>query len=860
MSKTAQAHHPQWRDRQDYAPPAFRVSEMDLHFELGFERTRVHARMQIQRDEQTPPNQALELDGEALELEEIHLDGQRPKDMDYDGQKLQIASVPSRFSLETTHLIHPEANRDLLGLYRSERVLCTQCEPEAFRRIAFFPDRPDVLSRFRVRLEGDREDFPVLLSNGHCVASGNLDRQRHYAVFEDPIPRPSYLFALVAGRLQAIEDEFRTASGRRVRLRLWSENEPPERGRFALDALKRAMRFDEQEYGREYHLDQLEVVGVTRYTMGAMENTGLHLYSDRRLLACPDTATDEDFRAVEGLVGHEYFHHWTGNRVTIRDWFQVPLKEGFTVYREQCFAAQRDPLRRLRDARTLQAAQFAEDCGPLAHSPRPQRIGVSGNAFTDTVYLKGAEIIRMCAHRLGRAAFRRACETYFRKHDGNAVTVEDFLDCLGEAGNPEIRDMLAWFDRAGTPQVRISVRPDSQADKHLVEVERLNGEPEDPRPIPLEITGLDGGTSTIHSTILEGASLQTEIAAPQESTPIAFNAGFAAPVRIEHAASAEELAEWIRKADDAWIRRDAVHRLASQCVEASTEGTPEPHCTALLEEAFDEILEKTAASQAGLAAQLLELPGFGELIATRRTIDPGALLAARSALHARLAAGLGDRLLACWQSHRGGGTGPPEPEAMARRALANICLDYLSARPEGRDCARQQFGDADNLTDRLAALGVLLDDEQEDAEAWLQTWQTQSREEGFLVDRWFSLQATSYRMATPERMQALCRHQEFSQHWPHRVRSLVGSFCGDNPARLHATDGSGYAFLAERIRSLDAVNPPLAAELLRVFAILPRLASPWQKQMHKALKRFTEQSLSPDCREILSAIEDGNPR
>lgn len=862
MVDTGTAQTTDIRYREDYQPPPYRVDEISLRFELGFERTRVHTRMRIRRTPDTPAGQPLELDGEGLELHGLWLDGVPPAGAEQDARRLCIPAVPGDFVLETEHSVFPEANQDLLGLYRSERVLCSQCEPEAFRRIAFYPDRPDVLARFRVRLEGERSVFPVLLSNGQRVAEGSLGDKHHFAEFVDPVPRPAYLFALVAGRLEPIEEEFHARDGRRVALRLWSEETTPERGRFALQALKRAMRFDEEEYGRDYHLDCLELVGVTRYTMGAMENTGLHLYSDRRLLADPDTATDGDFRAVEGLVGHEYFHHWTGNRVTLRDWFQVALKEGFTVYREQCFAARRDPLRRVRDARALRATQFAEDAGPLAHAPRPRSMGVTGNAFSDTVYLKGAELIRMCAHRLGRDGFRRACEAYFERHDGRAVTVEDFLECLaGEAGE-DLHDMRAWFDLPGTPRLRMAIREESEAGERRLRIQRLAAGTGDRRPIPVAIDDRLGssGEDPRPSLWLTGEHVETAIPGGGESPTPALNPGFAAPVLIETPESPTELAERIAAPGDAWLRRDAVHRLAADiiCADPGDRDGEQAAASELLEQALARVLDETAPERPGLAAQLLELPGFTELSAPGEVltgeIDPERLLRARAALHARLARGLAPRLHDCWRARRGGANREPEPGAMAERELANVCLDYLAATPGGTDCAREQYAGADNLTDRLAALGLILEDETEDADAWLASWEELARHEPFLMDRWFSLQAASFRRADPEHLRNLCHHPGFSDHWPHRVRGLLASFCHENPARFHAADGSGYVFLAERIQCLDAINPPLAAELLRAFAILPRLVAPMRERMHSVLTGLAEQRLSPDCAEIAATI------
>lgn len=866
-----------------YQPPAFLVDRADLVFQLDFARTRVTAKLFVHRNPELTDTTPLVLNGRNLTLRRLAIDGHTLgiEDYDYNGERLLIPDPPQRFTLESEVWIHPEENQDLMGLYRSDVALCTQCEPDSFQRITFFPDRPDVLARFRVRLEGDRDRFPVLLSNGNPVDSGQLPDNGHYVTWQDPLPKPCYLFALVAGRLNNISDSFRTASGIDTRLRLWVEEGEARRGQFALDSLKRAMRHDETHYGREYYLEELNLVAVRRYTMGAMENTGLNIYSDRRLLADPSIATDSDYRSIESLVAHEYFHHWSGNRVTIRDWMQVALKEGLTVYREQDFATERDPLRRLRDIQALRTGQFREDAGPLSHPPRPSGWRELENIFTDTVYLKGAELFRLLERWVGKEIFLEGCRHYFARNDGHAVTIEDFLACLSESSGHDLSRMLDWFEVAGTPELILSDEYDEAGRTWTLTVSR--GDVPDskqalPTPLALELLDSQGQRmklriqdvavvidSTGHCLHWSGNKESfTFIDIPEQPTPALFQA-MSAPVRFDYPWSEDELARLACHGDDHFVRRDAIVRLSLRAV-ASREVENDTAADTLIA-IFSDLLGSTSRESTPkdleLTAHLMDLPGFSELALEMQPTEVDQLREHHSALQQRIARCLQPGLHEAWQRFRNTGQPEPSPSAIAKRALANRCLDYLSCTDEGSECARIQYRESDNLTDCLAALQILLDDENENADTLLQTWEEKYGDEDFLMDRWFALQAASSRLATPERMQALTRHPGFSDHLPHRVRSLADSFCMDNPARFHALDGSGYAFVAERIRLLDRINPPLAAELARRFSDWATFANPWRDLMKNHLDGLKgENSLSALTSEVIkrslkSAVDPG---
>jgi aminopeptidase N len=868
----------------DYRPPAYLIGQVELRFDLDDARTRVTSRLELRRNPVagTDPVAELRLDGEGLELLALRLDGQPPAPGTWhqDEAGLILRAPPSQFVLETEVAIAPAANTALEGLYRSGPMLCTQCEPEGFRRITFFPDRPDVMARFRTTLVGDPARYPVLLGNGNPVARETLADGRHQTVWDDPFPKPSYLFALVAGDLHPVSDRFRTASGREVALNIYVERQNLDQCAQAMQALRQAMAWDEREYGREYDLDVYNIVAVGDFNMGAMENKGLNIFNAKFVLARPDTATDSDFLGIEGVIAHEYFHNWTGNRITCRDWFQLSLKEGFTVFRDQCFSADmgRGGVKRISDVRLLRSHQFAEDGGPMAHPVRPDAYIEINNFYTATVYEKGAELVRMQRNLLGPEWFRKATDLYFQRHDGQAVTTDDFVRCMEDVSGRDLSQFRRWYRQAGTPELEVAGRFDPAAGCYELTVSQhcppTPGQPDkQPLHIPFALGLLDAAGRDL-PVRLEGEPEQApgtrvlELREPRqtfrlvglESAPVpSLLRGFSAPVKLRYPWREEELTFLMAHDSDGFARWDAAQTLAQRVVLGLLDGAGGASAEVLAARVpdtfvttFHAALTAPAQDQA-LLAEVLTLPGEAYLGDQLPVVDVDGLHAAREALRRRiggdLAQALTDRVAA------GRETGPYRltREDVGRRALRNLALGYLMAAGGAAAVALclEQYQAGHNMTDVIAALALLAASDAPERDAVLADFAARWSGDPLVLDKWFAVQAQSPRPDTLARVESLLGHPGFSLRNPNRVRALIGAFAAGNPVRFHAPDGSGYRFLCDRVLELDPLNPQVAARLLRSLARWRRYDAARQALMQGQLQRVLAAGpLSRDLYEV----------
>ncbi|GIX29538.1 MAG: aminopeptidase N [Porticoccaceae bacterium] len=875
----------------DYRPPDHLVERVQLTVELHPRRTLVRSRIAFRRNPAgRGPGAPLTLYGADLELVSLHLDG-APVELaalEVDEEQVLLPGpLPERFELAAEVVICPEDNSALEGLYRSRGLYCTQCEAEGFRRITLYPDRPDVLAPFAVRLIADPEECPVLLSNGNPAGGGRLADGRHYADWHDPFPKPSYLFALVAGRLGRVEGRFRTASGRDVALHLYAAPRDLDKLDFALEALREAMAWDERVYGREYDLDVYMIAAVEDFNMGAMENKGLNLFNVQALLACPELTTDAGYRTIRAVVAHEYFHNWSGNRVTLRDWFQLSLKEGFTVFRESQFSADfgSPAVRRIEEVELLRERQFAEDEGPLAHPVRPRSYLEISNFYTLTVYEKGAEVVRMLHALLGPERFRAGCDLYFARHDGCAATVEDFLAAMEEASGRDLQQFLRWYDQAGTPRVAVNGRWDPEAGTYTLEFEQScpptpDGAPKFPLLIPVRLALIGRqGPVPLYGGGAEGAAEAVVALAERRQTvvfrevrepvvPSLFR-GFSAPVRWHFPYGRDDL-KFLMDADtDGFNRYEAWHRLALEIlveqVRARLDGRQVP-LDERLEQAFARLLSAPPADRE-LLARMLKLPTEDALAEAFEPIPIHEIHEVRQGVARRIAERFRSHLLTCREAHRVAEPARPDPEQMGRRALANAALGYLTLLddPECARLAHRQALEADNMTDVYAALGALVDSPSETCatlgrealEAFYRRW----RDEPLAVDRWFEIQAAASPPGGVERVDALTRHEAFDARNPNRVRALLGTFAHRNHVNFHRRDGAGYRLLARWVLTLDAGNPQLAARLAVPLTRYRRLPPGLALQMRAALEQIAAAGpLSPDLYEVVhKALAEGAP-
>ncbi len=846
----------------DYRPPAFLIDEVHLDFALEPHATRVKARLTVRRNgDHAEP---LRLNGERLTPVSVAVDGRvlEAGEHTIDDEWLTVPSVPDAFTLETEVRIDPAGNTALEGLYVSGGRFCTQCEAEGFRKITWYADRPDVLARFTVRIEASRS-FQHLLSNGNLVESGDLPDGRHFAVWNDPFPKPCYLFALVAGELDVLEDSFVTVSGRTVALRIFVDPGMAPRAAYAMDSLKRSMAWDESAWGREYDLDLFMIVAVRDFNAGAMENKGLNIFNSSLLLADPETATDLDYERIEGVVAHEYFHNWTGNRITCRDWFQLCLKEGLTVFRDQAFSADMrgHAVQRIKEVRTLRARQFSEDAGPLAHAVRPGAYEKIDNFYTATIYEKGAEVIRMLRLLIGEADFRRGMDLYFDRWDGHATTVEAFIACFAEVSGRDLTDFFAWYEQAGTPTVNIESAYDAEAKALDLTLSQItaptNGQPDKrAMPIPISFGLLDQDGRVLRDTdlvVLDTPTRTLRLEDIGERPILSALRGFSAPVTLTTNAPARDAYALLAGDPDLFNRWEAGQGLARDLILARADGRPDE----VGEERFAEALGRAVddqSSEPAFKALLLSLPSEGDLAVLSGPADPAALHGARQALRARIAVHLGDTLRRLHGGLQESGEFSPDAASAGRRALRNAALEMLSADPQqrNRDRARGHFEAAANMTDAMGGLNALILMGGADADEALTDFYAKWKDEPLVVDKWFSIQARDPAAGALGRVLGLTAHPAFDPRNPNRLRSLIAAFVMFNPARFHDPSGAGYRFLADQILIVDSFNPALAARLVEPLGAWARYVPELGALMKAQLERLAAaQSLSKNVRELV---------
>ena len=859
---------------KDYTPPAFWIDQVDLDFVIDAGHTTVTATLAMRRHGERP-GQALVLDGESLETLSVSVDG-HPWPALETPTSLTLADLPDSFTLRTVVRIQPDQNTCLSGLYRSKDGYFTQCEAQGFRRITWFLDRPDVMATYTVTLHADKAAFPVLLANGNPVAAGDEADGRHWAKWEDPFKKPAYLFAVVAGKLDVLRDSFHTASGRAVQLAIYVEPGKLDQCPHAMEALKKSMRWDEQRFGLECDLDHYMIVAVGDFNMGAMENKGLNIFNTKYVLARPDVATDVDFENIDRVVAHEYFHNWTGNRVTCRDWFQLSLKEGLTVFRDQEFGADlhNRQTARIREVRGLRAAQFPEDAGPMAHPVRPASFVEINNFYTATVYEKGAEVIRMIQTLIGRDAFRRGMDEYFRRHDGQAVTCEDFVAAMSAASGFDFAQFMRWYNQPGTPHVAVDGHYDAESQTYTLTCTQSNRRATDDEPylIPIRVALfsaagelLAGSERILHLTATSQSFVFNDIAA--EPVPSLLR-DFSAPVYLDFDYTPEQLALLLGHETDPFNAWEAGQRLATTLIldaaQAIAAGQP-PVWPDTFTAACRRLLQTQAsiANKGGAAfvAEALTLPGEGTLAERLDPVDPDALHAARNGLRRHLAEELKGEFSGLYASLAVAEPYAPTSEQAGRRALRNTCLGYLLEldTDASRQLALAQFKSADNMTDQFAALSALANvtaancPQRDQALAdFFQRWQ----HEALVVDKWLAVQSTSRRPDTLATVKALTAHPAFDATNPNKIYALIRNF-GANLVRFNAADGSGYAFMAERILELHDKNPQVASRLTRCFDRWRKFDAGRQQHARNALERLRNHpGLSRDVLEVVCRAMD----
>ncbi|MFM0287888.1 aminopeptidase N [Paraburkholderia megapolitana] len=880
--------------RADYAPPAFLIDTVALEFDLVPERTVVRNTMRVRRNPDAAHAAHFELMGEQLEFVSASIDGTPHSAVRTHEHGLSVDNVPDAFELTLVSLCNPAENTTLSGLYVSSDNFFTQCEAEGFRRITYFLDRPDVMATYTVTLRADKAAYPVLLSNGNLLDEGDLPDGRHFARWEDPFRKPSYLFALVAGKLVKLEERVRSSSGKEKLLQVWVEPHDLDKTRHAMDSLINSIRWDEQRFGLELDLDRFMIVAVGDFNMGAMENKGLNIFNTKYVLANPETATDTDFANIEAVVGHEYFHNWTGNRVTCRDWFQLSLKEGLTVFRDQEFSADMAggatdeaarATKRIEDVRVLRQMQFAEDAGPMAHPVRPESYVEINNFYTMTVYEKGSEVVRMYQTLFGRDGFRRGMDLYFKRHDGQAVTCDDFRHALADANGRDLAQFERWYSQAGTPRVTVSTHYDAAQHRYRVTLSQGYGDAapaaretqKGPLLIPFAIgligangadlplrlegeTGASGTTRVLEFTQTEQTFTFVDVA--EKPLPSLLR-NFSAPVIVEYDYSADELAFLLAHDSDPFNRWEAGQRLATRellglAARAATGASL--HLDDSVVNAFARVLTDETLSPSFRELALM-LPSETYLAEQMPESNPAAVHTARQFVRRRLAEALKNDWLAIYERHQTPGDYEATPDAGGHRALKNLALAYLAELADPVDAVRlagAQYDAANNMTDRAAALSALLTaataGDGRRAQAALEDFYRRFEKEPLVIDKWFALQATqrgSAQRPVIDIVRALMSHPAFNLKNPNRARSLIFSFCAANPAQFHAEDGSGYAFWADQVIALDALNPQVAARLARSLELWRRFTPALREKMRGALERVAAQVKSRDVREIV---------
>ena len=864
--------------RKDYTPYPWNVDQLDLHFDVGIETTTVCAEMDFRLKEETGTPTDIVLNGSDLQLVSITLNGRTLTAHDYEieGETLTIPNAPKHSVLTTEVKIHPGSNSAFEGLYLSGEFLLTQCEAEGFRKITWFPDRPDVMTTYRVTLEADKSEFPVLLSNGNQVDSGELSANRHWICWEDPFPKPAYLFALVAGKLALVEDRFTTRSGRDVSLRIYVEKENLDRCEHAMESLINAMRWDEERFGLEYDLDIYHIVATNDFNMGAMENKSLNIFNSKYVLARPDTATDGDYQGIEGVIGHEYFHNWTGNRVTCQDWFQLTLKEGLTVFRDEEFSAdmQSRAVKRIRVIRDLRGRQFPEDDGPMAHPIRPDQYVEINNFYTSTVYQKGATVIRMYHTLLGETGFQKGMKLYFERHDGEAVTCDDFLAAMADANGVNLDRFGRWYSQSGTPQVHVSDHYDAVSQKYTLVLEQhtpptheqaekqalvlpfalglLNDKGQE---LPMQLEGeavAEAGTRLL--TVQETRQEFTFVGIEEAPVPSLFR-DYSAPVKILFDYTPEQLATLIAHDSDAFVRWDAAQRMAENAILAQCRrqaGGLEMTLDESLVKAFKGVLSDLDADPA-LLAEALILPDEDYLADQMDVVDVDGIHRARKFIKKGLAQALEVLFDARYIELNDGQPYQKSAVAMARRSLKNACLSYLLETQRGESLALAQLESSDNMTDTLAAMQGLVLANSALAGTTLAAFESKWNTDALVMDKWFMMQAVKPGPDTVNTVRGLMDHPAFSIKNPNKVRSLIGVFSMLNPTGFHAADGSGYVFHAYRGIELDGLNPQVAARMATAFNRWKRYDEDRKALMKVELQRIASVAgLSSDVSEIVN--------
>lgn len=867
---------------KDYKPPLYRIESAELDVQFDPSATQVSSRLHIQpASPQQKSTAPLVLDGEKLEIVRVAIDGRPLEDGAFTvSEKALTIAAPPRgpFLLEISTLCDPQANKALTGLYRSGTLYCTQCEPEGFRRITYYLDRPDVLAKFRVRLEADLKDVPVLLANGNLVEEGKVGARRHYAIWEDPHPKPSYLFAMVGGKLGCVKGSFTTRSGRKVELRVYCEPGLEDRCDWAMESLKTCMRWDEERFGLEYDLDIFMIVAVSNFNMGAMENKGLNIFNDKLVLARPDTATDADYEAIEAVIAHEYFHNWTGNRVTCRDWFQLCLKEGLTVFRDQEFTSdlRSGSVKRIADVRFLRAYQFAEDGGPLAHPVRPESFIEINNFYTRTVYEKGAELCRMIMTLVGRDGFRKGLDLYFERHDGTAATVEDFVAAMSDATGADLGHFMLWYGQAGTPDLscRLSYSGETKTAKLTVKQSQkpTPGQPKKkPLHIPVRIGLLDGagkdlplklaGGNAVADGVLHLTKRSESFVFPgiAERPVLSALRGFSAPVKLSTNLSDRELEFLIAHDSDLFNRWQAAQSLAMKSLVAMTAAArsgakprPSPrYGKALAKLISDERLEPA------FRAEMLVLPSEHAIAMTiGADLDPQAIYTARHAFRQSLGRALKTELQAVYDDNAIEGAYKPDPESVGRRALRNAALSLLTIAG-GRAALgrlREHYKTAGNMTDSMAALRLFTELEGTARQSALDAFYRRWKKDALVLDKWFAVQAVAPAPGTIERVRELLKHPQFDMTNPNRVRSVMGAFSG-NLVHFNDPSGAGYKLVSDAVLQLNAFNPLMAARLLSAFETWRMLEPVRRGRAKDALERVRgAENLSRDVFEIVGKM------
>ncbi|AMB75306.1 aminopeptidase N [Pantoea ananatis] len=847
---------PQIKYRHDYRAPDYTITDIDLTFELDESTTRVTAVSQVKR--QGDSQAELRLDGEDLTLISLEVDGQAWTAWREEAGCLVLSQLPNSFTLKIVNDIHPDRNSALEGLYKSGEALCTQCEAEGFRHITWYLDRPDVLARFTTTVIADGSRYPFLLSNGNRIDSGQDDKGRNWVKWQDPFPKPCYLFALVAGDFDVLRDSFTTRSGRNVALEIFVDRGNLDRADWAMTSLKNSMKWDEERFGLEYDLDIFMIVAVDFFNMGAMENKGLNVFNSKYVLAKAETATDKDYLGIEAVIGHEYFHNWTGNRVTCRDWFQLSLKEGLTVFRDQEFSSDLGSraVNRIDNVRIMRGAQFAEDASPMAHPIRPDQVIEMNNFYTLTVYEKGSEVIRMMHTLLGEANFQKGMQLYFERHDGSAATCDDFVQAMEDASNVDLSQFRRWYSQSGTPT--LSVRDDynpelEQYTLHVTQHTPPTAEQKEKLPlhIPLDIELYDGQGKVIplqhnghpvHNVLNVTEEFQTFIFDNVYFQPVpSLLREFSAPVKLDYKWSDAQLTFLMRHASNDFSRWDAAQSLLATYLRLNVARHQQGQHLSLplhVADAFRTVL-LDANSDPALTALILSLPGENEIAELFEIIDPQAIALVREALVRTLARELADEFFAVYNANQQAEYHVDHAE-IGKRSLKNICLYYLAFGDMdlADKLVQAQYHHANNMTDSLAALSAAVAAQLPCRDALLADYDERWHKDGLVMDKWFMLQATSPAQNALLTVRRLLSHRSFSMGNPNRIRSLIGAFASGNPSAFHAEDGSGYRFLVEMLTDLNTRNPQVASRMIEPLIRLKRYDAHRQALMRQALEQL----------------------